>query len=339
MGAGMNWRIERLERLAELREKGALSDEEFNSEKAKIFGGADATLPFLDQSTAAQDSEVLGVQADSVDGTDSAEEWAEEWAESYDEQRGMNVRGWLKWPFILLAILGSVLILAKFGAMLAILIAVMSIFVHVYARSEQSGSAMKIALFGYVGAAGLFLAGWISESLIPESLKPKVYAASDFQNELKLCLQSAAKQGQIYERIATRTAVAKERMDWEISVGQDQMIAAQLYARDLDGLTRPFLSDLESGAGEILSDCESANQKIESEVTDLDNLTTGSLSVCHRAATDLVKMGKLAKATTGSEAADNLVSWPDVKPRFEECAASLHLTSEQLLASTKPQAD
>ncbi|MBS3928385.1 MAG: hypothetical protein KGZ65_08230 [Sphingomonadales bacterium] len=102
--------------------------------------------------------------------------------------------------------------------------------------------------------------------------------------------------GQVIERLSAKSNVAKERMDWEVSMGQDRMIAGQLYGRDLQAITRSFKADLDQGASSVLKDCGNAKRQIKSKVADIDGIAVGTLSVCYSAASDLEKLAKLGLA-------------------------------------------
>lgn len=135
----MNWKIERLERLEELRLKGALTQEEFEIEKAKVLSNA---------------------QTFDVKAVDTLQAAAEPDPTSLDVLSALShylstvgTKRFLRLLAKLLVASVVILILIKFGLYIAIAVGVAAIGSHVYSNSTEDTRLMRFAQYGYVVAA------------------------------------------------------------------------------------------------------------------------------------------------------------------------------------------
>jgi hypothetical protein len=145
----MNWRIERLERLAELRDKGALSENEFNAEKAKLLEseGDESAVP-----------------------RGPTPQFVEEAEPNPVEQKIGLIREMphpLKWLSLAVVTLGIVAILAKVGAALAIAVALGGVVLLGYGSAKQSKNARNMAFIAFGAAAVFVIVGWLANSIMP----------------------------------------------------------------------------------------------------------------------------------------------------------------------------
>ena len=155
----MNWKIERLERLAELRKKGALSQDEFESEKAKVLGGSgtfaataiDVAHAAVVDGPAAAHTPKTAADAEPASVVQDYE--AEELHTTFTEKYRVPLK-WLGFAFIGM---GLIFILAKFGLYIAIVIGMIAIGSHVYSNSTEDERLLRFARYGYVVAAVAFL--------------------------------------------------------------------------------------------------------------------------------------------------------------------------------------
>lgn len=179
-GGLMDGRIERLERLGELREKGALSEAEFEEQKAKIIGTAPASA-FRGHH---------GILISRVKSEPRQAELTAEFAPVTGEvPTAANKRGeyqlakmskLVKFGGWALLTCGTAVLLIKFGVTLAVLILLVGIIAHIYAGVNRSSHAKTLALISYGIVILTLSVVWVSTRLAPKPSTSDVsrYASS-----------------------------------------------------------------------------------------------------------------------------------------------------------------
>lgn len=190
----MEDRLERLEQLARLFEKGALTQSEFAAEKANVLKSEFAKLDDCSKlndlvagrmetdvssgAAATANSDTVGSatsrirdrirSATSSDTTIEAPKAHDPW----DDTQGW--RHWAKWAFGAVAGVGIFVALAKFGTSIAIFLMLAGIGMHVFARLKCDPSVKQFAYMAYAAATLVFLLGWLAGALLPRPTVSKL---------------------------------------------------------------------------------------------------------------------------------------------------------------------
>lgn len=240
----MEERIQRLEKLARLLEKGALTPDEFAVEKAKIISIYSRDVPLNERAAIGREStrtaETLTTdRATNLDRQTAAfaskpqMATADSSCPEDDQAIASDWRRWIRWVALAFLTLGLVVILAKFGTVIAILLGLAGLCVHFYAGAKSDPDIKPIAFAAYIAAVVVYFAGSFASSILPRptesQLSENEYSSecrseADFKDK---CLGRFV----IWDGVLERDGISLDDDAFRINLG-DKTI--DLYGSDLD---------------------------------------------------------------------------------------------------------
>jgi hypothetical protein len=232
---------------------------------------------------------------------------------------------------IILALVVFIYIFVKFAIFLCVGVFFVALSMHLYSSVVGSNRIWIFALKFYLVSAIILAVGLLAESMA-ENLLHKQYIAADFSKQLKMCLRPVAVQGLLSERLADGIFTAKSRMDWEISMGQDRLIAGELYAQNLKAMVENQGDKNRLSGEKTLKNCTFAKNSIDSVIPKIDSISDIYLLNCYNVATNGIIIGKMSTAKSLEQYPRDTVSWPEMKSGYELCVNHLKFNTKSLIA-------